>query len=31
VQGLFNLLFYELLDSFRCLKATGISLIEGCW
>jgi hypothetical protein len=31
VQGLFNLLFYELLDSFRCLKATGISLIEGGW
>ena len=31
VQGLFNLLFYELLDSFRCLKATGILLIEGGW
>ena len=31
VQGLFNLLFYELFDSFRCLKATGISLIEGGW
>jgi hypothetical protein len=31
VQGLFNLLFYELLDSFRCLKATGILLIDGGW
>jgi hypothetical protein len=29
LHGLFNLLFYELLDSLRCLKATGVSFISG--
>jgi hypothetical protein len=27
--GLLNILFHELLDSLRCLKATGVGLIMG--
>jgi hypothetical protein len=29
LHGLLNILFHELLDSLRCLKATGVGLIMG--
>src|SRR5260370_2613789 len=29
LHGLLNLLFYELLDSLRCLKATAVAFIKG--
>ena len=27
LHGLLNILFHELLDSLRCLKATGVGLM----